>query len=393
MSKEATKTDPHLLELGFDPSAPPAIAVAKLREIRKGDRADDPAIARALSAITAPEAAAMLATMEHGATGARRREIRRALFKLHQHGIEAPENSGAVATTVAIADIGLTGLLSPPDAVGARIAWLVKARGSGGVRLLWGVVSETDGLVGVTLETLTRKEYRHERANLEQRAGTQLADADWRLVDFILCDAWRATPEQSRGRVGTFLTLRTELTEETPPTDFHHPIYDEFKDRLEADSSVDLLREPEIGAFKLPEAIVKPYADEVTSLRQSVLVLNRMQQEERVLTVIERALDDLMTGVNADRFRRRLEDTGYFFARTGKRDQAGWAAAAAARLRDHVSLKFIPFFQAFMRAQLGAILSEESEQKREEPRLIMTPAEMMQARQAAQTRMRGRGVR
>jgi hypothetical protein len=287
----------------------------------------------------------------------------------------------------------LSGLLSPPDAVGARIAWIIKVRGSGGVRRLWGVVSETNGLVGVTLDALTRKELREERTNLEKRAGTSLADADWQLVDFILCEAWRATPDGSRGKVGDFLTLRAELIEHSPPGDFRHPIYEEFAEKIETEPSVELLREPEIGAFRIPEELVKPYADEAVSMRQSVLVLNRMQQEERVTAVIERALDELMTGPTADRFRRRLEDTGYFFARSGKREQAGWAAAAAARLRDHTALRYSPFFQAFMRAQLGAIVSEQTEQEREEPRLIMTPAEMMRAQQATQARMRGRGVR
>jgi hypothetical protein len=43
-----------------------------------------------------------------------------------------------------------------------------------------------------------------------------------------------------------------------------------------------------------------------------------------------------------------------------------------------------------MRAQLGAILAEENEQRREEPRLIMTPAEAMRAQQAARARQRAR---
>ena len=103
-----------------------------------------------------------------------------------------------------------------------------------------------------------------------------------------------------------------------------------------------------------------------------------------------RALGELIQGDNARRLRRHLEDTGYFFARTGKRAQAGWAAAAAAKLRDGTDLRHVAFFQIFMRTQLGAILAEQQEQAQQEPRLIMTPAEAMRARQAAQARMRGR---
>ncbi len=280
--------------------------------------------------------------------------------------------------------------MSSSDADDARIVWLLKSRSSGGLRRLWGLVSSREGLLGATLESVTRKELRTDRAEVEKRAGTSLIDADWRLADFILVEAYRHTPENRLARVGNFLTIRSELIDSALPREFHHPIYDELAATLSAEPSADLMKEPEIGAYQLPPEVVKPYADEVTSLQQSVLVLNRMQQEERVRTVVERALDDLMKGALADRLRRHLEDTAYFYAHSVKSTEAGWAAAAAARIRDHADLKRSPFFEAFMRAQLGAILAEQQEEKRDEPRLIMTPAEMMRARQAAQARMRGR---
>ena len=377
--------------MGFDPSAPPAEAVAKLRSMRLSGSAGDAAIARALAEIAAPEAAAMLAEMEAGASGATRREIRRALFRLRQRGIEPPTASTASVEAESDSEAGLSGLLSPTDADGARIAWLLKSRASGGLKRLWGLVSETEGLFGATLETLSRKEFRADRIEIERRAGAPLIEADWRLVDFILCDAYRRTPEDRRARVGNFLALRAEMVAASPPSaDFRHPIYDDFPAAASLEPSTELMREPEIAAFKVPEAAVKPFADEAASLRQSVIVLSRVQQEERVAGVIERAIGDLLTGGSAYRLRRRLEDTGYWFARTGKTDLARWAAAAAAKIRDGADLKRIPFFQLMMRAQLGAIIAEEREHEKEEPRLIMTPAEAMRAREAAQARMRQR---
>ena len=115
-----------------------------------------------------------------------------------------------------------------------------------------------------------------------------------------------------------------------------------------------------------------------------------MQQEDRVNSIVARALSELIVGDLAQRLQRHLEDTAYFLLHSGKRAVAGPIAAAAVRLRDGVDLKRAPFFQAFMRAQLGAILVDKQEEAREEPRLIMTPAEAMRARQAAQARQRGR---
>ena len=379
-----------LRELGFDPGAPPADAVAKLASLRTSE--NDLAIARVLGQIAAPEAAAMLAEMEVGTSGGLRREIRRSLFRLRQHGIETPviAQSSANAARPTGDDTGLSGMMSIADADGARIVWIIKSRAGGGLKRLWALTSEKEGLLAVTAESLSRKELRSDRAELEQRAGARMVEADWRLADFIMCEAYRRTSDERRARVGNFLTLRTEIVP-VAPADFRHPIYDEFAAEADSDPAADLIKEPDIAAYKLPQDAIKPLADETAQLQQSTLVLNRMQQEERVNAVLERAIEQLLTGDIADRLRRRLEDTAYYFARTGKRAQAGWAVAAAAKLRDHAELKRIAFFQLFMRAQLGAILSEQQEKQQEQPRLIMTPAEMMRARTAAQARMAQRG--
>jgi hypothetical protein len=390
-AKQTETSISQLRELGFDPTAPPADAIAKLASLRTS--ANDIAIARALGQIAAPEAAAMLAEMEVGTSGGLRREIRRSLFRLRQHGIEAPavaETSITVARPEA-GDTGLSGMMSTADADGMRIVWMVKSRAGGGLKRLWALISEKEGLVAVTAESMSRKELRADRAELEQRVQAPMVEADWRLIDFIMCEAYRRTPDERRARVGNFLTLRTEIVATAPPTDFHHPVYDEFAAEAANEPSVDLMEEPDIAADKLPEDALKPFADETAQLQQSTLVLNRMLQEERVNAVIDRAIEQLLTGDLAYRLRRRLEDTAYYFARTGKRTPAGWAVAAAAKLRDQVELKRVAFFQLFMRSQLGEILAEQQEKQQEQPRLIMTPAEMMRARAAAQARMAQRG--
>ncbi len=391
-AKEIAREDARLHEAGFDPSAAPANAIAKLEALRGTAGVSEAAIVRALSKIPAVESAAFLARMEAQASGAARREIRGALFKLRQHGIVAPPPELPAPRLIASAPFepGLSALLSPADGVGACVVWIIKARPGAGLKRLWGLVSERDGLFGISLSALTRKELRQERADLERRAGVAMIDADWHIADFILTDAYRRTPESQRGEVRNFFVLRTELIAQSPPTDLHHPIYDEFAASLAEEPSADLMKEPEIAAWTLAPDSVKAYADEVAGLRNSVIVLNRLQQEERVVTVIERALTELLAGDVGTRLRRHLEDTAYYFARSGRREYAASAAAAAVRLRDRTDLKRVPFFQAFMRAQLGALIAEEEQHQREEPRLIMTPAEAMRAQQAARSRQRMR---
>jgi hypothetical protein len=393
-AKQFALEDAQLREAGYDPAAAPNDAVAQLETLRSAEGVSASAIARALSKIATAESAAMLTRMESHAAGAARREIRRALFKLRQRGIAAPasESPATPPDTAAIgaSEVGLTALLSPIDAEGARVVWIMKARPGAGLKRLWALVSERDGLFGISLTAVTRKELRSERAALERRAGIKMIDADWRLADFILSDAFRRTPEAQRGEVRNFFAYRTELIAQSPPVDFTHPVYVEFAADLAQEPPADLMKEPEVAAWTIAPDVVKPYADEAAGLRNSVIVLNRMQQEERVVTIVERAIADLLDGATGTRLRRHLEDTAYYFARTGRRDQAAAITAAAARLRDGADLKRVPFFQAFMRAQLGAIIAEEEQHEREEPRLIMTPAEAMRAQQAARSRQRMR---
>lgn len=392
-AKKRQEADAKLKEMGFDPDAPPEQALATLRALTGKPGVSTAAIASALGRIGTAAAAGILAEMEAGSSGADRREIRRALFKLRQRGI-APSAPAAVAAPVerpalTAGEPALSGLVSVIDAEGARIVWLLKSRPQGGVNRLWGIVSEREGLIGVRLARLSRRELRAERAELEQQTGLKMVEADWRLADFILCEAYRRTPEANLRRIGNFFGLRTELIASAPPTeaDFAHPVYTEMAAQAEGKPSAELLKEPEIIAWKFTPADLKPYADEIAGIRESVLILNPVQQEERANTVVDRAIGELFAGERGTRARRHLEDVAYYMAHTGRSAAAGWAVAAAAEIRKGADLKRLAFFQGLIREQLSGVLAEQREREKEEPRLIVTPAEAMRA-SASRTRQR-----
>ena len=389
-SRETNPDDGKLLEAGFDPALAPADAIAKLRELRSAPGITDVAIARALGMIADPGAAAMLTEMEAGAAGALRREVRRALYRLKQHGVDAPAASAPEAGTLQDTPTETTAMLSPIDGEGARIVWIVKPRVQGGMLRLWALISERDGLVGAQNTGVSRRELKSEREELERRAQVQLVEADWRLADFIACEAWRNTPDARRGQVGNFLTLRSELIASPPPTELVHPVYAELAAEVAAEPSVELLKEPEMLEWRLPDALLKAYVDEINAAGESVIVLSPVHKQERVNAVIDRATAELLSGENGRRIRRRLEDIAYYLARAGRREQAGWAAAAAARIRDGADVTKVLFFQGFIRTQLGTVAAAEQQKAEEEPRLIMTPAEAMRAREAREARTRRR---
>jgi hypothetical protein len=382
-----------LREMGFDSAATVADRIAKLRELRGKNPSSDLAIAKTLGDINDSAAGDALVEMEAHATGALRREIRRAIYKLRQHGIEVaePEASTKAAAPATPSEAGLSAFMSPIDAEGAQIIWMVKARARGGIVRLWGLVSETAGLVGLQNHALTRRELKSQHDELEKQARIKLVEIDPRLADFILCDAYRRTSETDRLNVGTFYALRTELTGAPAPTEIAHPIYTELEAEAAGEPSIELLKEPEIQEFRMMPEQLAPYLEEVNRAQESVLVVSRSSQEDRIQSAVEKAIDELMGGARAYRIRRRLEDTALYMMKTGRRQQAGWAAAAAAKIRDGAELKKIAFFKTMVQTQLGAMLAQESERKNAEPRLIMTPAEAMRAREEQQARLRGRG--
>jgi hypothetical protein len=167
-------------------------------------------------------------------------------------------------------------------------------------------------------------------------------------------------------------------------------VYTELSAEIAAEPSVELLKEPELLEWRLPDAAIKPYVEEISRAGESVIVTSPMHQQERVNAVIERAVAELLRGDNLRKIRRRFEDFAYYMMRDGRRAQAGWAAGAAARLRDGADVTKVLFFQALIRTQLGTVVAAEQQKAAEEPRLIMTPAEAMRAREAREARMRRR---
>ena len=378
--------DESLRQLGLDP-AQPEQAVDKLRALRAEGTANAAAIAAAAGHIAIQGAAALLAEMEAGASGAVRREIRRALFRLRQHGIEPPAAAAVTSAAAVPAPApNVSALISPIDGEGARLVWLMKARSQGGLSRLQGLTAEREGLVGANLTHVSRRELREERRDIERRSSIKLIEADYRLADFMLFEAYRRTPEARRGQVGNFLALRAEILADAPLAEYRHPVYDEFSDTIGQEPSVELLKEPELGGWIIAQEDLKPYLDEIADIRQSPLVLNKYQQEERINAVVARAVEQLFAGERSTMMRRRLEDTAYYLARTGRINAARWAASAAARIRDGEALGRIPFFIQYLMRSMGLALSEQQEQAEQQPRLIMTPAEAMRAQAQARAR-------
>jgi hypothetical protein len=384
LDKEALELAAVLRREGIDPAAAPEAAVTRLREMREKGEAPDLALAQALEQVRSDSAVQLLAEIAARTHGAPKRAAKRALFKLRRSGLmhelqagEVPLAAGAKNLKVESksVDSALTALLSSFDTDGARIVWLLKDLPQGGVRRLWGVVSQHRGLIALMSGRLSRRQVREERAEVEHESGLQMIEADPRLADFILCEAYRRTAESARAAVGNFLRVRAELINAPVPTEIDHPVYRELAGTLNVMPSPLLLDDPLMTAFAPPRAELQSFANELEDIRQSPLLLSSVQQQERMAQIADRALKHVLEGERRTIVKRYLEDIAYYLVRVGRREPARWAAAAAEMLAHGVDVRRVPFFQRWIQSGLNAALSDMEQREREGPRLILTPAE------------------
>ena len=208
-----------------------------------------------------------------------------------------------------------------------------------------------------------------------------MVEADWRLADLVLCEAYRRTPAARRREVGDFLAAAPKSRpSRRPERSLSIPCTASLFSRA-VRSVRRAAQERAIGEWKFPADEIKPYVDEINELQGSTLVLNPLQQQDRVEAVLDKALTGRSAASAAIARAAGLEDIAYYMAHADARETARWASAAAAALRDGADLKRIAFFRGFIRLVLGATLAEQEERAKEEPRLIMTPAEAMRAQQ------------
>src|SRR5262249_40233924 len=159
-----------------------------------------------------------------------------------------------------------------------------------------------EGMREVALNPVTRKSLRSLLAELQAKHALRLVQADWRYADFLMHRAFEWARSRGTRMTGDYPALRAQLTRQAPNTAM--PPVAALRvneagspaDESALRASTGLLEEPELRTWFLPEDELKPYLEELTSVRDSPLVLNRMQQEERYEAVIARAIDTVFGG-------------------------------------------------------------------------------------------------
>jgi hypothetical protein len=369
---------------------PTDAGVDGLRAAIGRDAAADLAVAERLGAHADPGSVAALQALEAASTDKLvRKEIKRSLYRLEQRGVPMP-SAPAPAPRPAIAAPALDGFLSAVDGRGDQLVWLTKSL-PGGLAQLFAVINDPQGLREVNLFETTRKALRASREELLRKHELRMVEADWRYCDFLIDRAFRWAAERGHAG-GDYPGLRAKLTNapvtEMPPLIFAH--LDAAAVRGDApllSDSVKLLEEKEFRTWIFDAEALKPYLEEAQHIKDSPVLLNQAQQQERFRVLIERAIEELFGGDHRLSWVRRFEEMAYFFHATGRAESARRSLAAAVALEAGThGGRGVPVCEELARASLFAFLQMEEKREAEEVRssLVLTPQQV--AREMQQRR-------
>ena len=356
---------------------PPDAAVEALAALLHRDASADVAIAHRLGGIASEASARVLAALEQGASDKQvRREAKRARYRLQQRGVAVAAAANPPPTPAAVLAAPIEAYVSPLDGRGDQLVWLVKPQ-AGGALHLFAVINDPDGLREVAMHAVTRKALKALRAELEQAHEVRLVSVDWHYADFLVRRAFEWARASDTRMDGDYPALRAQFSRQPAPAE--RPLAGlppiGAADAAALAASAELLGEPELRTWFRPIEELQPYLEGLAGVKDSPLVLNEAQQQERFDAIILDAVDAIFGGAARPAWARRLADQAIYFAATRRPLRATQALAASAALAGERAPRDVPLCQHLVRASLAMAFQRalEHERTREQSSLVLTP--------------------
>ena len=311
----------------------------------------------------------------------KKKEIKRALFKLSQKGFAAPEQERASKTAAPLfgADREIEAYMSAVDGGGGRLIWIAKPQPSHGLQVIQAMLHDRDGLLRFGGMHMKRKELRKMADEIKQQHDIAMISVPWEFADQIIYEGYERAKERGQSGLENFHEVRSILSS-GKPKEVTHPIYQkldaaQMRDGAWREQSRRLLDEPELRYWILTDEWVQAFLPQLQEAQTSRLVLNPLQKEERFNAIVRDAVKTLCSGENGRAFKRRMEDMALYFLETRRADQAKLSLAVALQVSEGDPGPLdVSFLTGLMQKSFAFFMSQEKAKKEEEQEsLIIKP--------------------
>ena len=335
-------------------------------------------IAETLSAVPSPAVGEILLellsnTKDKSVT----KVIRRALARIRQGGVKVavPSEGKAVFKPPERArpEAFVTGI----DGEGARLVFLVQPRLPHGVHLFEALISDERGLVQFRAFETQRRGVEKYLESIGARSQLLLTATTPSHARFLLREALECNVRSGTRVPAGASELRPswDAGDEVPA-----PLMASSPDAGEEDPKADLTSTPRLieheglqGWYVDPD-LVRPAIEELREAATSKIVLNSLQKQERLASVVRKATDEIFgdarPGSMRARYARRLTEMAYLLTARAEHGAAQEARAAAAHLTDASSRPSLnPLAYALVEKTVSILVraEEEREEKQKTP--------------------------
>ncbi len=320
----------------------PHHAIAVLQTLRlMADNQDRMTIADGLAGIPLSESAAVLQEMLGDASNkAVQKAIKKSLHRLKAQGVHVEDTAPGTTAVFGAASHRLEQCLaSHIDAAGDRVLWMIRTKAFGGYHIAYLIINYGQGIRNAMGISITK-------CDLPDLIAKTSGPLPLIELEPAYCQYQVALAHQMNLATGTpvpdeFFGLR-DIIGETDVTFDKAIIYTALPDseieQIEVYESFvdDLLNVPEFAGWRLPDAILQTYGDQLHDLEQSQIVVSDIAKRERINAVDEEAAEEALSGESRRIMRLRLEEMAYYLLQTDRRREALWAVAAAKSLETDI---------------------------------------------------------
>ena len=289
-----------------------------------------------MARLPAPEAAQLLCEFDQASADKDlKKEIKRSLFKLSQKGVAVPQEPAAEKKPAPLfeRENQIEAYMSAVDGGGGRLIWIAKPQPNRGLQVIQAMVHDRDGLLRFGGVQMKRKELRAMADDIKQQHGVSMIAIPWEFADWMVYEGYEKAKSRGQSGLDDFHAIRSVIGTGKPKV-VTHPVYEklgsgDFRDGPWREQSRRLLEEPELRYWVIIDDWVQDCLAALHEVQSSPLILNQVQKEERLASVVRDAVKTLCAGDHGQAFKRRMEDMALYFAETDRVEPAKLALAVA----------------------------------------------------------------